>query len=94
MSLTSIMKTDDVHSDHFSILYSRRLEVYLPLSYRNTINIKTSSGSLRTPFSDKLFYPVNDRNTTQGVIGSNSDSEDIPKINIRTSFGSIKIDRV
>ena len=53
---------------------------------------RTSSGSLRTPFSDKLFSPTNDKNTAQGVIGNNNDSENISTINIRTGSGSIKID--
>jgi DUF4097 and DUF4098 domain-containing protein YvlB len=64
----------------------------LPRNFVFNFSSRTSSGSLRTPFSDKLFSPVNDRSITQGVIGSsNNDSGNIPTINIRTSSGSIKI---
>jgi DUF4097 and DUF4098 domain-containing protein YvlB len=63
----------------------------LPRSSNFNFSSKTSSGSLSTPFSDKLFSPVNDKKSIQGVIGGNV-SENIPSINIKTSSGSIKID--
>jgi DUF4097 and DUF4098 domain-containing protein YvlB len=71
---------------------SGNVTLNIPRSFVFNFSSRTSSGSLRTPFSDKLFSPVNDRSITQGVIGSNNDSENIPTVNIRTSSGSIKID--
>jgi len=69
-----------------------RLNVPQNLSFN--FSSRTSSGGLSTPFSDKLFSPVTDRNLTQGVIGANGNSEDIPTVKIRTSSGSIKVDWV
>jgi DUF4097 and DUF4098 domain-containing protein YvlB len=64
----------------------------IPRSFIFNFSSKTSSGSLRTPFSDMLYSPANDRSITQGFIGSNNDSENIPTINIRTSSGSIRVE--
>jgi DUF4097 and DUF4098 domain-containing protein YvlB len=50
---------------------------------------RTSSGRLSTPFPEKLFSPVSDRNLTQGRIGGDNPAKNI---DIRTSSGSIKID--
>jgi DUF4097 and DUF4098 domain-containing protein YvlB len=66
------------------------VRVSLPRNFNFNFYSHTSSGRLTTPFSDNLFSPVNNRNSTQGVIGNTS--ENIPTINIRTRSGSINID--
>jgi DUF4097 and DUF4098 domain-containing protein YvlB len=63
----------------------------LPRNFSFNFSSKTSSGSLSTPFPDKLFSPVSDRHTAQGVIGNENTSGNNPDINIRTGAGSIKI---
>jgi len=69
---------------------SGSVRLNLPRSLDFNFYSRTSSGRLTTPFPDKLFSPVNDRNLTQGIIGNNI-SENIPTINIRTRSGSIEI---
>ena len=64
----------------------------LPYNLQFSFSSRTTSGSLTTPFSDRLSHPVTDRNLTQGIIGGNNASESIPTINIRTSSGFIKIE--
>jgi hypothetical protein len=51
---------------------------------------RTSSGSVSTPFPGKLFSPVSDRHTVQGVVNSES-AEAVPAINIRTTSGSVRV---
>ena len=64
--------------------------VYLGIPPNNSFKFssKSISGSLSTPFSDKLFSPVSDKKLIQGTIGGESGSN----INIETTSGSIKID--
>jgi len=71
---------------------SGAVRLYLPQSLSFNFSSRTSSGRLTTPFSDRLSNPVNDRNLTQGIIGNNSGSGSIPKVDIRTSSGSISIE--
>jgi len=71
---------------------SGAVRLYLPQSLSFSFSSRTSSGRLTTPFSDRLSNPVNDRNLTQGIIGNNNDSINIPKVDIRTSSGSISIE--
>jgi DUF4097 and DUF4098 domain-containing protein YvlB len=64
--------------------------VYLGIPPNNSFNFssRSMSGSLSTPFSDKLFSPVSDKKSVQGTIGGENGSN----INIRTTSGSIKIE--
>jgi DUF4097 and DUF4098 domain-containing protein YvlB len=64
--------------------------VYLGIPPNNSFNFssRSISGSLSTPFSDKLFSPVSDKKSIQGTIGGENGSN----INIKTTSGSIKID--
>ncbi|MCL1992788.1 MAG: DUF4097 domain-containing protein [Spirochaetes bacterium] len=53
---------------------------------------RTSSGSLNTPFSERLFSPIDDRRSVHGVIGdSDIHAEERRNIDINTSSGSINI---
>jgi hypothetical protein len=61
--------------------------LYLPVNFSFAFQSRTSSGSLSTPFSDRLFSPITDRHSAQGIVGDNSGNT----INIRTSSGSIKV---
>jgi DUF4097 and DUF4098 domain-containing protein YvlB len=63
--------------------------IYLGIPQNNSFKFssRTTSGSLSTPFSDKLFSPVSDRNSAQGTIGG----ENGQNIDIKTTSGSIKI---
>jgi DUF4097 and DUF4098 domain-containing protein YvlB len=63
----------------------------IPRNFAFNFSSRSSSGSLRTPFSDKLFSPVSDRDYIQGVIDSHNASQNqIHKnIDIRTNSGSI-----
>jgi DUF4097 and DUF4098 domain-containing protein YvlB len=63
----------------------------LPRNLRFNFSSRTSSGSLSTPFSERLFSPVSDRHTTEGVIGNETISGTNLDITIRTSSGSIKV---
>ncbi|GHU75599.1 hypothetical protein FACS189461_2150 [Spirochaetia bacterium] len=60
----------------------------LPRSLAFNFSSRTSSGSVSTPFPDKLFSPVSDKRLTQGSIGEEPDNLDI---NLKTSSGSIKV---
>jgi len=68
--------------------------VNLNLNKNKSFNFtsRTSSGRLNTPFPEKLFVPVNDKNLVKGVIGEKNDIDEIPAINIKTSSGSIRIE--
>jgi len=63
----------------------------LPPNYQFHFSVRSTSGRLTAPFSDRLSNPVTDRNLTQGIISNNS-SENIPAINIITSSGPIRIE--
>ena len=54
---------------------------------------RSSSGRLSTPFSDRLFSPISDKNLVQGVIGDGEIPLDQKhrNVNITTSSGSINI---
>jgi DUF4097 and DUF4098 domain-containing protein YvlB len=65
----------------------------LPRNFPFNFSSKTSSGSLRTPFPDRLFSPVSDRKLIQGVIDNDNTSRNQIEnnINIMTGSGSIRI---
>jgi lia operon protein LiaG len=62
----------------------------LPETLAFNFSSRTSSGSLSTPFSDKLFSPVSDRHSAQGLVGGSA-SGTIPAIHIKTTSGSIRV---
>jgi hypothetical protein len=66
----------------------------VPKTLAFSFSSRTSSGSLRTPFSDKLFSPVSDKKSVQGVVNGNTTTENLRDINIKTTSGSIRIDWV
>ena len=72
--------------------------VTLDLPYGLAFNFtsRTSSGNLRTSFDDRLFRPLLDRNSVQGVIGNGGVSEGNlhRNIDIRTGSGSIRVNWV
>jgi DUF4097 and DUF4098 domain-containing protein YvlB len=70
---------------------SGRVTLDMPKDFVFNFSARTSSGRLSTPFSEKLFSPVSDRNLVQGIIGNETASNDTPNVNIRTSSGAIKI---
>lgn len=70
---------------------SGSIELDLPRNLAFNFTSKTSSGHLTTPFSEKLFSPVSDRKSVQGIIGREIASNNNRNINIRTKSGSIKI---
>jgi len=65
----------------------------LPINFAFNFSSMTSSGGLHTPFSDKLFSPVSNRNSIQGVIngGSTFENQNLKNITIKTTSGSIRI---
>jgi DUF4097 and DUF4098 domain-containing protein YvlB len=71
---------------------SGNVRLNLPRDLNFSFSSRTSSGSLSSPFSDRLSIPLNDKNLTQGVISNNNGSEDSATVNIRTSSGSIRIE--
>jgi DUF4097 and DUF4098 domain-containing protein YvlB len=75
---------------------SGSVALYIPENFAFKFTSRTSSGSLRTPFSDKLSSPFTDRNSIQGVIGvdNTSEGQNINNINIKTSSGSIRVNWV
>jgi len=71
---------------------SGAVRLYLPRNISCNFSSRTSSGRLTTPFSDRLSIPVNDRNLTQGIIRNNDGSNNISKVDITTSSGSINVE--
>jgi DUF4097 and DUF4098 domain-containing protein YvlB len=63
----------------------------LPETFAFSFSSRTSSGSLNTPFADKLFSPVSDRHSAQGVVGNAAAARTIPAITIQTYSGSIRV---
>ena len=61
----------------------------IPENFAFNFLSRTSSGRLRTPFSDKLSSPLTDRDSVQGIIGENT--KEPKNINIRTNSGSITV---
>jgi hypothetical protein len=72
---------------------SGSVSLNLPKKHAFTFSSRTSSGSLRTPFSDKLFSPISDRNSVQGVINDDNipENQKLKNIDIKTTSGSIRI---
>jgi DUF4097 and DUF4098 domain-containing protein YvlB len=71
---------------------SGNVELNMPINSAFKFFSKTSSGSLRTPFNDKLFSPISDKDSVQGVINGNaSENQNLKNININTKSGSIRI---
>jgi len=68
----------------------------LPHGLAFNFSSRTSSGNLNTAFDDRLFRPLTDRNSVQGVIGGGGVLEgDIHRnIDIRTGSGSIRVNWV
>jgi DUF4097 and DUF4098 domain-containing protein YvlB len=77
-------KTEHVSLD--SISGGIRLAV--PRNFDANFSSRTSSGRLSTPFPEKLFSPVSDRKSVQGVIGGGHPTRNI---NIKTNSGSIRV---
>jgi DUF4097 and DUF4098 domain-containing protein YvlB len=69
--------------------FNRRLEVYLPLSYRNSISIKTSSGNIETSdlFCSKIALENSSGNISVKSITANA-------IDIKARSGNIDIGTV
>jgi len=65
----------------------------IPRNLAFNFSSRSSSGRLNTPFSDKLFISLSDRNTIQGNIGfdNTSGNQVYRNININTSSGSIRV---
>jgi hypothetical protein len=65
----------------------------IPIDLAFNFSSKTSSGNLQTPFSDKLFIPISDKKSIQGIInGDNTfENQNLGNINIETRSGSIRI---
>ncbi|MCL2190948.1 MAG: DUF4097 domain-containing protein [Treponema sp.] len=68
----------------------------LPYGLAFNFSSRTSSGNLHTPFDDRLFRPLTDRSSAQGVIGGGGVlPDDIHRnIDIRTGSGSIRVNWV
>jgi DUF4097 and DUF4098 domain-containing protein YvlB len=60
----------------------------IPRNISSNFSSRTSSGRLSTPFSEKLFSPVSDRKSVQGIIGNDNPAKNI---NIKTNSGSIRV---
>jgi len=75
---------------------SGSVTVGLPRSLDFNFSSRSSSGSLRTPFDDRLSRPLTDRNSAQGVVlGGNVPGAEIGRdIDIRTRSGSIRVNWV
>ncbi|MCL2265916.1 MAG: DUF4097 domain-containing protein [Treponema sp.] len=67
-------------------IFMRRLEVYIPVSYMNAINIKTSSGSIDT--SDLFCQKIGVESSSGKILVSSITGQ---KINIKSSSGQIEI---
>jgi DUF4097 and DUF4098 domain-containing protein YvlB len=63
----------------------------LPRNLMFRFSARTSDGRLSTPFSDKLFSPINDKKLIEGIIGGDNIPENSPGINLRTNDGSITV---
>lgn len=65
----------------------------IPKNFSFNFSSKSSSGRLNTPFSDKLFSPVSDKDSIYGIIETNNTSTGLitNNISIRTNSGSIKV---
>lgn len=70
---------------------SGSVSLNLPENLNFSFSSRTSSGSLSTPFSDKLFSPITDKKLIEGVVGGDIVPENSPQINIKTSSGSINV---
>jgi DUF4097 and DUF4098 domain-containing protein YvlB len=60
----------------------------IPRNISSNFSSRTSSGRLSTPFSEKLFIPVSDRDAVQGIVGEDNPTKNI---NIKTNSGSIRV---
>jgi len=69
--------------------FQRRLEVFLPVSYKNIINIKTSSGNIETP--DIACSTLNIV-TTSGDVSTNSINTNIT--HIKTTSGNVRTGKI
>jgi DUF4097 and DUF4098 domain-containing protein YvlB len=67
---------------------SGSINLNLPRNYTSKFSSKTSSGTLSTPFPEKLFSPVSDKKLIQGIIEGDNPSNNI---DIKTNSGSIKV---
>jgi DUF4097 and DUF4098 domain-containing protein YvlB len=65
----------------------------IPRNFVFNFSSRSSSGNLHTPFSDRLFSPLSDKNSVQGVIGNDNASQKLfyKNISIKTSSGSIRV---
>jgi len=71
---------------------SGNITLNIPEKNNFRFHSRTSSGSLRTPFPDKLSSPIVDKQTVQGIIcEGNPEGQNLKNVNIMTASGSIKI---
>jgi DUF4097 and DUF4098 domain-containing protein YvlB len=65
----------------------------IPKNLAFNFSSNSSSGGLKTPFSDKLFSSLSDRRSVQGNIGfdNTSESQVYRNIDINTTSGSIRV---
>ena len=71
---------------------SGNITLNIPEKNKFRFQSRTSSGSLRTPFPDKLSSPIVDKQTVQGIICDGSpEGQNLKNVNIMTASGSIKI---
>jgi DUF4097 and DUF4098 domain-containing protein YvlB len=61
----------------------------IPRNISSNFLSRTSSGRLSTPFPEKLFSPVSDRKSVQGIIEGDNP---VKNIEIKTNSGSIRVD--
>jgi DUF4097 and DUF4098 domain-containing protein YvlB len=74
---------------------SGNITLNIPEKNKFRFHSRTSSGSLRTPFPDKLSSPITDKQSVQGIIcDGNPEGQNLKDIKIMTASGSIKINWV
>jgi DUF4097 and DUF4098 domain-containing protein YvlB len=61
----------------------------IPRNMSSNFSSRTLSGRLSTPFPEKLFMPVSDRKSAQGIIGGDNPTKNIT---IKTNSGFIRVD--
>ena len=78
----------EIVEDISLISRSGSIELRIPRYSIFNFSSRTSSGSLSTPFPEKLFMPVSDRGFVQGTIGEGTPDNNI---STRTTSGSIVV---
>jgi DUF4097 and DUF4098 domain-containing protein YvlB len=67
---------------------SGRIDLAVPGSSNFNFSARTVSGSLSTPFPEKLSRPLSDEGLAQGTVG---DADSGNSVNVKTTSGSIKV---